>query len=107
MNISWDFTRVCAIFFLRYFKNCDSLSFQEVIRISRSVFIVKRSYWGGGQDYDRSNISLLKKGFSLIRAGCIALLGVVALYFLPHIGGDTLSILNQISGKIKVIVNRR
>ncbi len=48
----------------------------------------------------------LQKGFSLIRVVVVlALLGVVALYFLPHIGGDTLSILNQISGKIKVIVN--
>ncbi|MDY0092750.1 MAG: hypothetical protein RBT80_08605 [Candidatus Vecturithrix sp.] len=47
-----------------------------------------------------------QKGFSLIRVVVVlALLGVVALYFLPHIGGDTLSILNQISGKIKVIVN--
>ncbi|GAK57957.1 hypothetical protein U27_04929 [Candidatus Vecturithrix granuli] len=49
---------------------------------------------------------LSQRGFSLIRVLlALAILAVVAFYFLPYIGGDTLSILNQISGKVKVVVN--
>jgi hypothetical protein len=45
-----------------------------------------------------------QRGFSIIKTllFLIVLVGV-ALYFLPHIGGDTFSVVNQISGRVKGI----
>ena len=47
-----------------------------------------------------------QRGFSLIKILlALAIFAVAVFYILPYIGGDTQAIVNQISGKIKVVVN--
>ena len=48
-----------------------------------------------------------QKGFSLVKSLLIpiVILAVAILYFLPHIGGDTFSVINQLGDKVKAFVN--
>lgn len=46
------------------------------------------------------------KGLSLVKILlAIAILAGVALYFLPHVGGDTLTVVNQLGDRVKGVVN--